>query len=34
MSKRHAFCRNPDSPHYNRPIPAEAWCPYYVKRNA
>ncbi|HEY80352.1 MAG TPA: hypothetical protein EYP25_10125 [Anaerolineae bacterium] len=33
VSKRHAFCRNPDSPYANRPIPNEAWCPHYRAAN-
>ena len=32
VSKRHAFCRNPAAPHFNRPIPEEAWCPYYEQK--
>jgi len=31
VSKRHAFCRNPVSPHFNHPIPGEAWCPHYQR---
>jgi len=27
--KRHAFCRNPASPHRDHPIPEEAWCPHH-----
>lgn len=32
VSKRHAFCRHPQGPYANRPIPAERWCPYYKKK--
>ncbi len=32
VSKRHAFCRHPQSPYANRPIPPEAWCPFWQNR--
>ena len=26
VSRLHAFCRNPESPYSDRPIPGERWC--------
>ncbi|NOX62785.1 MAG: hypothetical protein GXP42_12690 [Chloroflexi bacterium] len=26
VSRLHTFCRNPASPHHNRPAPSNLWC--------
>jgi len=31
VSRLVAVCRNPDSPHFDRPVPPERTCPYWEK---